>query len=269
MKIKAILSDLDGTLIDFDGKYHEDVPSLIKKIQMKNIHFSLATGRSRVGKVDKVIQELNLSPLHVLCGGGMIFNWKTGEVPLHRTISQQSVQKIEHYFEQKHVLFCLETHNEVHMIDPKMVPEFMKGTEVKKYTKEAIPQKVLKILLFAAANKKKESEIEKYIDDISKFCEDVELVKFRSEVFYGLDITSKGSTKYTAVLAYANMLNISASEMIAIGDGHNDFSLFAACGYKIAMGNAPQELKELANKVVGTSANGGMKEALEHILSMV
>jgi hypothetical protein len=56
---------------------------------------------------------------------------------------------------------------------------------------------------------------------------------------------------------------------VAIGDGHNDYPLFTACGYKIAMGNAPSELKDIADLVVPPTHEGGMKQALEHIISLL
>jgi Cof subfamily protein (haloacid dehalogenase superfamily) len=268
MNIKAVLSDLDGTLIDFEGNYHKDIPLLIKKIQEKNISFSLATGRSRVGKVDELIKELNLSPMHIVCGGGMILNWKTGEIPLHQTISHYSVKKIVDYFLRSHVVFCLETHDEVYMHRSGDVPLFIEGIKIKEYSKETIPSRIIKILLFAATNKTSENDIRKHIENIAHFCADVELNKFKIKDYFGLDITSEGSTKHTAVFKYAEILGISRSEMIAIGDGHNDYPLFTACGYRIAMGNAPQELKDIADKVVGTAEEGGMREALEHIIAI-
>ena len=69
MKIKAVLSDMDGTLIDFNGKYHKDAPHLIKKLKVKHILFGVATGKAIFGEVLRIIKELNLSPLNIVNGG--------------------------------------------------------------------------------------------------------------------------------------------------------------------------------------------------------
>lgn len=50
----------------------------------------------------------------------------------------------------------------------------------------------------------------------------------------------------------------------AFGDGPNDFDLFKACDFKIAMGNAVDGLKEIADFVTKTNLEGGINHALKH-----
>ena len=38
--------------------------------------------------------------------------------------------------------------------------------------------------------------------------------------------------------------------MIGLGDGYNDIPLLSVCGFKVAMENAPEELKEIADVIV-------------------
>ena len=52
---------------------------------------------------------------------------------------------------------------------------------------------------------------------------------------------------------------------MAIGDHINDIDMFNAVGYKVAMGNAWDELKEQADFVTKTNDDDGVKYALEHI----
>ena len=54
--------------------------------------------------------------------------------------------------------------------------------------------------------------------------------------------------------------------MVGMGDSYNDYPLFTACGYKIAMGNAPDELKEIADFIAPTVENNGTVVALEHLI---
>jgi len=270
MKIKAIISDLDGTLINHDGIYDRDVFLLIKQIQEKNIQFSLATGRAYFAQVSDIIRELNLSPIHITNGGGMIINWKTGEVLLHRAISESSVKKIVKYFHKAGLAFTLETKEYAYMLSIIETAGYINKKIIRFYSIHTIPTGVLKILLHSSANKMSEIEVQNHKKNITRDCKDIEVIQFLSRNnYYGLDITSEGSTKHTAVLEYAKILGFASHEMVAIGDGYNDYPLFTACGYKIAMGNAPKELKEIADRVVSTVDNGGMKEALEHIISIL
>lgn len=268
MKIKAILSDVDGTLLNYEGVYERAVPELVKNIQEKGIQFSVATGKAYFGEIERIIAELNLSPFNIVSGGAMIIDWKTGETPWYRPISGASTNYVVNYFYRLNKIFSIETKEHAYMTNSHGNSAYTKDVTIEKFTLDSIPSGVLKILIHGSANMLSETEIDTYIKNIRHNCKDVEAIKFSVKNNYGLDVTSQASTKHTAVLEYGKILGISPSEMIAIGDGHNDYPLFTACGYKIAMGNAPDELKEIADKVVNTSENNGMSEALNHILSI-
>lgn len=268
MTIRAIISDLDGTLIDFEGRYKTETPKLIHTLQKEGVQFSLATGNTYFGVVTRVIRELNLSPLHIVCGGGMIINWKTGEMPWYREISRVSTIYVEQYLRSQHLVFSLETKDGVYMIDNKANSAYTNDIEIKHYTKNTIPRDVLKIMIHGNANKLSEEQVRLHLNNVQNTCTDIRLFPFSVNGHFGLDVTSDASTKHTAVLEYAKLLDMSPSETVAIGDGYNDYPLFTACGYRIAMGNAPRELKEIADHVVDTVEQGGMLQALAHIQSL-
>lgn len=265
MNIKAILSDLDGTLIDFNGAYNNRVPSLIKQLQQKNIQFALATGKAFFGEVAHIIQELDLSPLNIVNGGAMIINWRTGDSPWLQPISQRSIKCISEYLDENKVAFSLETKNDAFQIRLISPPPYKNWITVKEYKRESLPLDVLKILVHAKTNRYSEDIIDRHVKHIKELSKDVAVIKFHLKEYFGLDVTSETSTKHTAVLEYGKILGIDPSEIVAIGDGYNDYPLFTACGYRIAMGNAPRELKEIAHKVVSTADQGGMSEALTHL----
>lgn len=268
MTIKAILSDLDGTLIDFEGNYKAEAPSHIHKLQKRGVQFSLATGKAYFGEVARIIRELDLSPLHIVSGGGMIINWKTGDTPWYREISRSSTLYVENYLRSQQLIFSLETKDHAYMMNSFGNSAYTNDIEIQTYTKDAVPSGVLKILVHGNANKLSETQIQKHIKNIRDNCKDIESVQFSVQGNFGLDVTSEASTKHTAVLEYVKLLNMLPSETVAIGDGYNDYPLFTACGYRIAMGNAPRELKEIADMVVDTVENGGMVEALAHVQSL-
>ena len=50
--------------------------------------------------------------------------------------------------------------------------------------------------------------------------------------------------------------------------GINDYPLLINCGYKIAMGNAPDSLKAIADLVVGTQAEDGLVEVVDTVAQL-
>ena len=62
----------------------------------------------------------------------------------------------------------------------------------------------------------------------------------------------------------ADHLNISTDDCYAFGDSNNDISMFKAAGHGIAMGNACDELKEIAEYVTDSVNDDGIYHAFEH-----
>ena len=56
--------------------------------------------------------------------------------------------------------------------------------------------------------------------------------------------------------------SIQPEETMAFGDGHNDIDMFEFVGLSIAMGNATQELKEVASDVTDDIDHDGIYNAL-------
>jgi hydroxymethylpyrimidine pyrophosphatase-like HAD family hydrolase len=56
-------------------------------------------------------------------------------------------------------------------------------------------------------------------------------------------------------------------EVIAIGDNYNDQGMIEFAGAGIAMGNAPDEIKKIADFVTDTNNNDGVAKALNHFFA--
>ena len=59
---------------------------------------------------------------------------------------------------------------------------------------------------------------------------------------------------------------MSLDEVIAIGDGPNDIPLLTSAGLAVAMGNAPEELKAVADYVTLDIDHSGLAAAIERFL---
>lgn len=264
-KVKAILCDYDGTLVDHNVKYFPEVKTLIKKIQGKNVRFSLATGRAYYSSIKRIEKELGIQGIHILHGGAMIFDSIANKILFLQAISDQSIEKMIQYFLIQKLAFSLEAKDHVYLsviIKGDKHYEDILNQPLSEYKKD---EQILKMVLWAKANRLTEEEINLHINNLQNSCSDVAAIRFNFFNFFGADITSGKATKHTAVLEYLKMLNLSPDEVVAIGDGPNDYPLFTACGFGIAMATAPKELKDIAGLVVPPVNDGGMVEALEYI----
>ena len=76
------------------------------------------------------------------------------------------------------------------------------------------------------------------------------------------ELSLKGVHKASGIEVVIEHLGIARADTIAIGDGQSDLEMLAHVGLGIAMGNAPQEVRAVADAVTGTPDEDGVRDAL-------
>ena len=77
-----------------------------------------------------------------------------------------------------------------------------------------------------------------------------------------VDIVPKGSTKSSGIDIICKMFDVDPKETMGFGDGENDISMLKKCGVGIAMGNATDELKQMADYITEGVDEDGIYNAL-------
>ena len=80
----------------------------------------------------------------------------------------------------------------------------------------------------------------------------------------GVDVIAKGGGKRAAVARYLEENGILPEETIAFGDGENDMEMLQLAGIGVAMGNAEEQVKEIADYVTADIDEDGIAKALAH-----
>ena len=88
---------------------------------------------------------------------------------------------------------------------------------------------------------------------------------FKSEPFY-CEILNKKASKGQAVQRLAASLQISQHEIMAIGDHPNDLDMVQYAGIGVAMGNAVDEVKKIADYITSTNNEDGVAKAIEKFI---
>lgn len=83
---------------------------------------------------------------------------------------------------------------------------------------------------------------------------------YEPEIWY-LEVSAPEASKYHGILKLKEMTG--AQKVIGFGDNYNDLPLFCACDEKIAVGNAAEELKALADTVIGRNTEDAVAEYLQ------
>jgi hydroxymethylpyrimidine pyrophosphatase-like HAD family hydrolase len=83
---------------------------------------------------------------------------------------------------------------------------------------------------------------------------------------YILEVTSSRASKWTALAALAADMGIDAADVMAIGDDLNDASMVAGAGVGVAMGNAVDAVKAVADEITEGNDADGVACAIERLV---
>lgn len=246
MKYRAIISDIDGTLapVALKSAPSPAIRDAIKKTQDKGFFFSIATGKP-FSLVKDLIKDLRLTSPIIVDNGAAIYdpisNLPLVDFVIERNTSRELLEFVVSNSKEYRVS-C--RNNNFHNIT-----ELPKDDEVRKFIILDLPLKQTDDLLDQLQSRFNNLHIVKTSSDLGEQCN-------------AIYISSGEATKQHAVMKLAELLKISTSEIIGIGDHYNDFPLLMACGFKVAMGNAVPELKAIADYVAPSVEEDGLAQVL-------
>ena len=127
---------------------------------------------------------------------------------------------------------------------------------VEDYSKiESVPgELIMKVLAF-------DSDLEK-IDRVSKRLSESNHLAISSSSRGNIEITHSDAQKGIALESIAEKLGVDMDEVMAIGDNLNDVSMLSRVGYPVAMENATDEVKAVANYITESNEQDGVGNAI-------
>lgn len=254
-KYKALIVDFDGTLVGLDFKPSTKVIKAVTELIDRNFIVSIATGRTYQGMVKVVCEKLHLQAPQIVKGGAEIIDPKLDKILWVEYLPLEEAESIIKFLLLHNYHFSVESGEYVFTLN---------GEEIKGYGPGVI-FKDIKQLDYKEVSKMKVQDIS-LLQVLKNKYPNLNIIVGGLQVKQVLDITSKKATKHLAILELSKILNINPKEMIGVGDGYNDYPLLSACGLKVAMENAPVELKEIADLIVPSVEQDGLALVIDQIL---
>lgn len=252
--IKALFFDIDGTLVSFNThKIPTSTIEAIGRVREKGIKVFIATGRP------KVIMN-NLGTLefdgYITMNGAYCFAGKD-EVIYENRIPREDVLTLMNIIKRKTLTSTVVTDKKLFIVHPNwMSDEFSSTLEIPALPKidpEDIPvDNIYQISPFITPAQEK-----KLMPQIPH-CE-----SGRWHPSF-TDIVAVGSGKHKGIDAILNRFDIKLEETMAFGDGGNDITMLKHVAIGIAMGNATDNVKQIADYVTDTVDNDGIVKGLKH-----
>lgn len=257
MAIKAAFFDIDGTLVSF--RTHQ-VPSstieAIKQVKERGMKIFISTGRP-------VAIINNIDAVRPLVDGYITFNGACSfigdEDITMMPLPKEAVQAMIEDSDKRGyaVVVCgkkdIGIRNHTHIFDEIFVRNLgVDNIDIHKSVDPLLQKPVLQLTPFFSV------EDEKEILPHMPHC-----ISARWNPSF-TDITVEGADKGNALLKVAEHIGISPSECIAFGDGGNDISILQAAGIGVAMGNANDDVKAVADYVTTSVDEDGIQNAFKH-----
>lgn len=252
---KYFFFDIDGTLTDgkgFFAKIPSSTKEAIRQLKSKGHIVGIATGRPYVSS-KHYAQEAGID--YMVCNGGYAC-YVEGQCVESKGMNREDCQRLIEECLRKNIGFCVATSEHFHFIthddtftnsiDQSEFHELLTVDESLVY--EELPE-IYRILI--AMRKGEEGRIEDYGP----------LVPSRYNTSY---VIIEPDDKYQGVLTMLKHVQGDPSDVVVFGDGVNDIKMFEHAAFSIAMGNAVDELKAIADYVTSGCDEDGIQQALRH-----
>lgn len=284
---KLIAIDLDGTLLNSYGVVSEKNKQSLLKADMEGAEIVIASGRS-TNSVKNIANDIGICR-YIICGNGsLIYDLQKDEIIYDKFIDKKKALQIIEICEQNSIYYNIYTENMViaktmnnnvlfYHQENASKPDNKKTKinlvqNIYDYVKNLENQNILKFtisdndsIIFNGIIRKLR-EI-KNIDVLDVAHMSRKMIKNGTEEvsleYYYTEITSQNVDKWYAIEYLMKELNISANEIMAIGDNVNDKIMIENAGCGVAMGNSAPYIREIADKVVANNNEDGVAEAIE------
>ena len=104
------------------------------------------------------------------------------------------------------------------------------------------------------------------VEGVREIIEELGLNLIAVDSGFAIHIKKPWINKGTGIEKACEFLGIKPGEVAHVGDGENDLDAFRVAGYRVAIAQAPERLKERADYVTDRSYGDGGAEAILHIL---
>lgn len=245
---KALIFDLDGTAIPvaFDALPSDKVIEAISQAQMK-VKVSAATGRP-ITACRQILAKLDLTSPCVISGGTQIIDPKTEKTLWEKRLSEQQVKQIVEV--ALPFSFQLLFTDEIYKHGLPAKDKKIDGSE--------------RVIYFMDVERKNEENILNNLNNVPNVV--AHPVASWNPERIDIHITHSEATKQHAIEILLNILKVDKEDVIGVGDSNNDIPLLNSVGYKVAVGNATDKVKGIADYIAPSVENDGLAEAISKLI---
>ncbi len=254
--MRAIFFDIDGTLISKNTP--QLTPQLIKSLSIlrqKGIKLFISTGR-HISEIEQlgILEQFEFDG-YVTINGGYCYS---GNDIIHKeNIPQEDVIAIHEYLNKNELssLYVEEHDLYANCIDEKLILSFedIHTPLPKVHHIDDITKKEIYLFCPFLTSEQMQDLMKQ-----TKYCSHTQWFD------YGYDVIPKTCSKSVGILKMLDYFSIDLKDTMAFGDGMNDIDMLEMVEIGVAMKNAKDEVKDIADYITDDVDHDGIIKALQH-----
>lgn len=279
MPIKAIAMDIDGTLTNDQKVITPRTRECLLAAQESGIKLILASGRPAQG-LKRLAHELELDThdgLLVCFNGACVIDAQTDEVLYDQPMPADELAHLLEHLRAFNVIPWITQGENLYVEDAyRCMIELADGSEknIVKYERDACDLRIREVADLCDVARSEPVDklltagdpvyLKAHYDEMYAPFKDTLSGMFTADWYF--EYTARGIDKAQALEGALPKLGIEAADVVAFGDGQNDCSMLNWAGTGVAMANAVEETKAVAQMVTASNNEDGIAQALDNLL---
>ncbi len=275
MHYQLLALDVDGTVLDPAGQIRPAVKQAVATAQARGLQVVLCTGR-RFRTARPVAQSLGLTHPLIVHNGALVKALDTGQTLYHCYLSpdvyRQSLALLSQvsspmlYIDAFHdgIDIITASSERTHPFQQAYLRDTQQHCRIVADISAPPLQGIVMMSIMA-----EETRLHAFHGDVQATLGHQAHVNVLANKSYQgsiLEVLHPSVSKWQALQRFAEGQGIATSQIIAIGDDANDLEMIRHAGLGIAMGNAVDAVKAVADDITLSNADEGLAHALNHIV---
>ena len=260
-KIKLVVTDMDGTLLNSQNEVSNRFYELYDALKKRDVHFVAASGRQYYSIIDKLAPIKD--EITIIAENGGLAKYRDEEIVV-TDLPLNEVKKLTTLFKGINDVYPVICGNKNAYTQNN--EDYFTAILEKYYSKYSIVDDLSTVkddIVFKMAVYHFENS-EKYIYPIVKHLEKIMQIKVSGH--HWVDISHINANKGYALQLVQQRLGIDKTETMVFGDFNNDLEMLACADYSFAMENAHPNVKKTANFLTKSNDDFGVETVLEQLV---
>ena len=269
MKPQLIAFDLDNTFLDSEKHISRDNMDAIERAHRNGAWIVPATGRFP-GGLPHELEQIPFIRYLITINGAVVYDRKTGETLYRAAIPLERTLAVMRFLATQDAIYDCYMETEAFMTRAlwEKADRYIESEYYRERVK-ALRTPVDSLPEYVEQHGKGASKIQMFTNDMAlraRLLDDLPVrfpgLSVSTSLPDNIEITDENAHKGLALTRLAEILNVPKERTFAIGDGTNDLSMIRCAGHGVAMGNAYDSVKAVADEVTADCDHGGFAMAV-------